>query len=694
MNTRALTWGQMLALLVCLTGIALPASAENGIRAQSLPVEIEADQLTYDEDSSTYLAERDVLLRRGEDILQAEEVRWNEQTNRAAAYGDVRLAGPDGVATGTEMQLDLAEGTGIIRNGHVLIRKDNFHIYGDEIEKTGEDTYRVADGTFTTCDGEVPSWKFTASEVDVTLEGFAWAKNVFFHINDLPVLYLPIFGYPVQTERQSGLLTPSVGYSDKGGSELSLAYYQVIDRNMDATFYLDYLSRLGVGKGLEFRYFFGHDNEGEAKIYHVSGLSGEDDRFALGWQHLGTLPADVRLIADVTYVSEKDYFSDFGEAAGEYNLDTAESLLAASRNWGKNNLAGQVRYVKDLRDNEDLVLQRLPDVRFAVIRQRIGDTPLYYRLDSEAAYLYEDNNPQDENREGGRFALRPALSAVFHPGGVMDLVSEVAYLGRFYSGHFGEEAEGAIDFSTRLASRFSRVYAVDGDRIRKIQHVVQPEIGYRYSPADIFTDLPGMTVEDFAGRQHVTTVGVTNRLIARLASAEGQVDTHEFLYLRLAQEFNLDASGKNLLVPGQSPSVDHLRLELIVRPTRRTFFDVDTRYDVTSGEDFLDFNAATGIRDAQGNSLSLSYRYEKDDHEYLGAGVRTSWLKPVYVGYSHRYSVDGSEELEKVLDIEYRAQCWSVFLLWRDRREDQEISINFSLSGLGRVWGWGGSLGP
>ena len=50
-------------------------------------------------------------------------------------------------------------------------------------------------------------------------------------------------------------------YYEKG-TQLSLAYYQVIAPNQDATLYLDYLSRLGLGKGLEYRYIFGHENEG------------------------------------------------------------------------------------------------------------------------------------------------------------------------------------------------------------------------------------------------------------------------------------------------------------------------------------------------------------------------------------------------------------------------------------------------
>jgi LPS-assembly protein len=662
---------------------ALPALAEDNQApaAESAPIKLEAEELAFDKATGIYLAERDVLLRRGEEVLQADRLRWNDATSEAAAFGNVRLTGPEGVVSGDELHLNLARNVGLIRNGRIFVRQPNVHITGTEIEKTGERTYRVEDGTFTTCDGVIPSWKFSARELDVTVDGFAWAKHVFFHIHDVPVLYLPIMGYPVTTERESGLLMPSAGYSDKRGAQLSLAYYQVIDRNMDATFYLDYLSRLGIGKGIEYRYFLGHDNDGKVKGYHITGLSGENDHFALDWEHQGTLPGQVRLLADVLYVSKRDYFSRFGEVAGEYNRDKAESLVAASRHWGKNNLAGQIKYVKDLEKSNDLTLQRLPEVKYAMIRQRIGDTPVYYRVDSTAAYLY-----QDQGQKVGRFSVRPALSTVFRPGGMLEIVSEAGYLERFYTGSDGEEEKGLFDFSTRLSTRFARVYPVNGRLVRKIRHVVQPDVVYSYIPSVDQSDLPQLDAFDDIGRRNTLAYGFTNRLIARLENPEGQIDYHEFLYLRLSQEYDIEESRRDLLAPqDQDGPFTALRTELIVRPTRRSYVDIDTRYDVSSGDGVLTFSGETGLLDQKGNGLAFSYRYLKDEQEYLGARIELALLKPVYLDYEQRYSFDGGNSLEKVLNLEYRAQCWSFFLTYRDREDNQEISFSFALTGLGRT---------
>ena len=242
---------------------------------------------------------------------------------------------------------------------------------------------------------------------------------------------MPVRARPAQArevlERESGLLMPRFGISEKRGTQLSLAYYQVIARNMDATVSLDYFSSLGLGKGLEYRYILGEDNEGVANLYHISGLDEGDTRYALDWQHLGTLPGKVRLAADAEYVSSRDYFADFGEVAEEYNKDQAQSVLTASRHWQKVNLSGQLKYTKDLQQSNEQTLQRLPEVDLTVVRQRLGETPLYLGFEGTSTYFW-----RQEGLKGERLSLRPALSAFFQPGQILEIAPEVGYRERLY----------------------------------------------------------------------------------------------------------------------------------------------------------------------------------------------------------------------------------------------------------------------
>ncbi len=657
--------------------------AQDATDTSEEPVALEAEELIFDQRAGVYQAKGDVLLRRGQQTLAAESVQFNEATGDAQASGEARFSDPEAVATGDVMSLNIKQDTGSIRNGRIFFPKTNFHVAGSEIDKLSKYQYHIQDGTFTTCDGERPSWKFSARQLDVTVGGYAWARHVFFHIYDVPILYLPVMGYPAKVERESGFLTPRFGQSEKRGTELSLVYYQVLDRHLDATFYVDYFSKLGVGKGLEYRYILGHDIEGEAKLYHVSGFDGFSDQVAINWQHEGTLPGQVRLTADAQYVSDRSYFSDFGEVAGEYNQDHTESVVAASRHWGNNNLAGQVKYLRQLTQDDDLTLQRLPEVRFDMLRRRLGYSPFYFGLDSSATYLW-----QKQGDKVGRLSLRPALSAQFTHGDWLEAGAEIGYRERLYSWDGEEEQKGVPDATLRLGTRLNRVYAVNGDTVSKIQHILQPEVAYYYVPGVNQDDLPRLEFDDFIGRRNTLSYGLVNRLVARLDSAQGQTDYHEFLYLRVAQEYDFSATQHvDLLAPDREEDErwSDLRTELIVRPTRYSYVDLDSRLS-TNGGGLRTFGAEGGVGDGRGNALALLYRYREGEQEYLGTNLSLAWLKPVYLNYQRRYALNDSVTLENVLNLEYRAQCWGLFVSWRDRQDEQQVTISFALTGIGRAY--------
>ena len=72
--------------------------------------------------------------------------------------------------------------------------------------------------------------------------------------------------------------------------------------------------------------------------------------------------------------------------------------------------------------------------------------------------------------------------------------------------------------------------------------------------------------------------------------------------------------------------------------------------------------------------------------------MQTALLKPVYIGYEKRYDLAESEQLEDVFDVEYRHQCWSALLTFRENDTDRSIMLSFVMKGIGPVGGLGASL--
>jgi LPS-assembly protein len=673
---------------------------------QQAPVTIAADSLEYNSEEDLYEAEGDVILRQDGVELKAEKVLWQAATQDAAAQGSVQLSDAGTEVSGERLQYNMSTGQGQIRDGRIFIREGNFHLGGEQIEKHGQAEYFVRQGSFTTCDGEVPDWKFSSSEVDVTLGGYARARNVWFHVKDIPVLYTPYIAFPVKTERESGLLTPSFGYSNNKGALVSLAWYQVIDRNMDATVSLDYLSEVGLGKGLEYRYALADQNNGEAFYYHVTGTGEtpdlkmpdetEDipDLYYLRWEHRGKLPGNWRLMADIEYTDNKLFFEEFGEVAEDYNRDKTVSTLMLGRNWQKLNLVGHARYIKDLETDNDATLQRLPELSLGLARYRLGDTPFYAGLES-----YATRFSRDEGEDGERLYLKPSLSAVFTPGSWLEIVPQISLYERLYTVDDRDDEMFVPEFSLGLATRLVKNFDVDSWGIERLQHSVEPKVTYTYTPDEFQDDLPLFDLHDRieALNRNAISYALANRLTARSTASDGSSAYRDVLNLRLSQSYDIDEDRNNR--SGENQPFSPVRVELDFWPTSKISMDLDSQVAVYGDTGLQSLTIGSSARDDIGNAVMVNYSYKDENFagvatDFVQLQLDTPILKPIYTRFEERYDFRENRELEKVLGLEYRSQCWSLLFTYRnryreDQEDDQEFMISFVLAGLGQDKGFG-----
>ena len=492
------------------------------------------------------------------------------------------------------------------------------------------------------------------------------------------------------------------GYSSDRGMQVSLAYYQVMGRNQDATLYLDHFSDMGIGTGLEYRYIFAGDNSGSANLYYIStyGSNSYDDlsdRYAWRWDHLGTLPGEIRFSADTEYVSKRDYFEDFGTVADEYDKDEVESTLALNKTWMNLALTAQFLYTKDLEEgaDNDATLQRLPQVNLDYVRTRIGDTPLYVKFGSSATYFW-----RRKGLSGTRLNLRPSLAAFLTPWGALEFEPEVGYRQRIYSteaDRYTTEEDGYAheenwDFSARLATRVSRVFHIGDTGLTKIQHSIEPEVTYVYTPRRDQEYLPYFDTADRLQNENKVEYALVNRITGKFEDGVGAPTYRELVYLRVAQAYDIWVSRNEREELYNYDRFSDIRGELILRPLSSWLIDLDTYYNPHANE-LNEFNVRTSYAAAPERSISLEYRYNRDESEYLTAKVELDLLKPVYLIYENRHDIMDSRRLENVVHLEYRAQCWSFFVSYRDRMDDHEVMFSFALTGAGHVARIGGSLG-
>ena len=136
-----------------------------------------------------------------------------------------------------------------------------------EIEKLGPKKYRITRGGFTTCVQPTPRWELVAGTVTLNLDDYALLTNALFRVKGVPLMYLPVFYYPIQEDdRATGFLIPTYGSSTLKGQIISNAFFWAIGRSHDATIYHDWILKAGQQLGGEYRYVLGPGSQGNSRF--------------------------------------------------------------------------------------------------------------------------------------------------------------------------------------------------------------------------------------------------------------------------------------------------------------------------------------------------------------------------------------------------------------------------------------------
>ena len=175
---------------------------------KKIPVAVTADNLDYDRTNDIYTAVGHVKIEQEGVRLEADKVILNNRSGEAMAEGKVYLQQKGDVIHAEKLKVNLDTQEGIVYKGDLFRKSDNVHLRGDVIERRSETVYHVEHGEFTTCDTN--DWFIKADEMNIDMARYATGRNVTFNVaGRFPVLYTPYFLFPVR--RQTGLLIPEAG---------------------------------------------------------------------------------------------------------------------------------------------------------------------------------------------------------------------------------------------------------------------------------------------------------------------------------------------------------------------------------------------------------------------------------------------------------------------------------------------------
>ena len=708
----------LVSVVLCLSPSIAFAGADK-LSPKNEPIEITADSLTYDKSSDTYYAEGNVIAVQGNSSIRADKMTVDMDASHATAIGNVEAHFEQGnTLKGDSLELDIDTKVGVVINGRLFFKKGNVHVTGEEIRKTGDESYSAHKGFFTTCDcepGQSPAWGFYSSDADVTFGEYLTAWNSLFYVKEAPVFYFPYLVFPVKRERQTGFLSPEVGYSKLRGFKFDNSFFWAISDSTDATFYFDIERNRGIGEGIEYRYALTKTTEGQFYFYHFkendmdrvrefrkgsNNLSrpktADDDRWFLEYKHRGLLPYGVSLNVDVKKVSDDEYFIDFGKDTNKRSLESLESNISLTKTWSKFNLVTQFRYFDNLliADNST-TLQRLPEIALTGIDQQIMDTPFHFGWESSFV-----NFDRKEGATGQRIDMHPTVSLPLNPGGYFEIKPSAGVRETFYQ--VADPAKdkryydrSIYDLGADVTTTFVNIFPIDegeGDGLKKLKHTIRPKIIYTYIPDDVQDDLPIFDGVDRIGKRNDFTYSLNTILTGKFLEG-GNYNYRDYIYMDLSQIYNINETTRKLtsLTDKRRPFSD-VTGEIRLQPLSWTLITAKGKYDAYEGW-MNEYDASLGLWDKRGDRLDTSYRYTRIDPithtpmEYLELSLIIKPVESIDLTYRNMYSYNDKETIEAAYGLAYRQQCWGAQITYTERLEEKMVMLTFNLLGIGQVGG-------
>lgn len=715
-----------------------------------VPWQISADRVEYDNQFGTYNASGNVIIEKQSTRLMADTVSFNQKTMTAAAAGHVVMTVGNDVLTGDRLDFDLDQETGVIHGGTIFLEKNHFYISGERIEKTGKDTYRAQRASVTSCDGDRPDWIITGRTLNVTIEGYGRVTHAVLKARNVPVLYSPYLVFPAKTQRQTGLLIPDFGISDRKGFSWDQPLFWAINDSSDATLYADYMEKRGTKIGLEYRYALTESSfgaimadglqdrqidDGSPENTAQWGYAGDaydrpnTDRYWLRAKMNQDLPWSTRARLDLDIVSDQDYLTEFREGLSGYyetrnsfaekfgrDLDTFDDTtrtnrLNVNRTWAEYVLNGDLVWndnvINRRWEDTDDTLQNLPLIKFDAARQRAFATALFWDLDSEYTYFY-----REDGERGHRADLYPRAYLPLNWKNYLSVEPSAGW--RQTAWEMDSWQDDTLDrfnyrqvFDARLdiSSEISKVMGSPVATVDRIRHSVKPRVIYEYIPDQDQSDLPSFTDLDRIEERNAITYSLTNTLTARSANktppSESMDNTaieygnrgpewrnqgqhlqttgnyHRICRFYLEQSYDIDAEKEDLPEP-----FSDVYGELVFNFGRYLTFGSDARYDVYDAH-LSSYNIGTAISDRRGDRLWLQHNFEKDVQESIYTTLSIKLTNRLTIRGEYERNLQTKKDITKGGGFLYTAQCWAIDFFYAREGENNRLSFNINLLGIG-----------
>ena len=481
---------------------------------EQLPTFIVADQIAGRNDVEV-VADGNVELRKRNSVLQSDRLTYWQEADEVEAAGNVRLSRDGDRVSGPKMRMKMEDSTGFFEQPEYNIRRIKTGSAatlwtGTEervspelttgrgaaarMEFEGEGKYRLTDATYSTCTppaGRDPDWFARTTDLRLDYDDEeGTARNATLYFKGVPILYSPWLTFSLNNERKSGLLTPTLGSTSRGGAEYTQPFYWNIAQNMDATIAPRFMSKRGTLWNGEYRYLSPSYNGSVQGQYLPDDKLEHKRRSSFSMAHSQNLGYGFSGALALNGASDGTFFSDLANGSAvvaQTNLLRQGALSYGSTWWSANLLAQSYQTLQDPSlPPVTEPYRRLPQL---TVNANRGDLPFGMSF----AFSGEHVNFRNATLvEGRRFTLYPQISVPLQTA-VLNLTPKIGLHSTSYN--LDRQPAGTPQKLTRNVPILSVDSGVTFERDmdwfgKPLTQTLEPRLYYLYVPLRDQSQIP------------------------------------------------------------------------------------------------------------------------------------------------------------------------------------------------------------
>ncbi|WP_291951024.1 LPS-assembly protein LptD, partial [Campylobacter sp.] len=374
-------------------------------------------------------------------LITANEAKFNEHTKDLELFGDVNiLRGQKERTHSSYTKINIQNN--IVSFKNLFFSNNDLEIWLQCYQAKFDDKFFITEkSVVSSCNVENPDWEIRFEEGKLNKESnFLHLYNARLYVKDVPIMYLPYFGFSVDTKRKSGLLVPQFVIKQNDGLYYNQPIYYVVDDNADLQFEPQIRTKRGYGIYSTLRFVDSLNSQGEIS----AGIFGEKSSYKKkeklkNKDHYGfeikyssdelfksLLEGSYQegLWVDGTYLNDVDYTNLISNVKTEASLVTSRLNYFLSDDENYYGLYAKY-YIDTSKINNKSTLQEYPSMQYHRYLNGLFNNYIQYSIDTSFHRYY---------RQTGIYAktLNFDIPLLYHTSFLNDFLN-FSFAERFYA---------------------------------------------------------------------------------------------------------------------------------------------------------------------------------------------------------------------------------------------------------------------